>query len=69
MEQLIFASISHTHYLSRVGMLKVPAYKNHQYVLRVFLYLTVMLECFFPVLKDSIINMYLVYTYWKVATG
>ena len=27
MDQLIFASLSHTHYWYEVGMLKVPAYR------------------------------------------
>ena len=31
MDQLIFASLSHTHYWYEVGMLKVPAVRQHWY--------------------------------------
>ena len=33
MDQLIFASLSHTHYWYEVGMLKVPAVILHIYIL------------------------------------
>ena len=32
MDQLIFASLSHTHYWYEVGMLKVPAVTSDRYI-------------------------------------
>ena len=42
MDQLIFASLSHTHYWYEVGMLKVPAVRTTNYLLLLYRHSTVL---------------------------